>query len=233
MTREQLKRVHMALEQHGGKISPAATLLGISPDSLKRIIRDEPELRSYLKDAQPPEEAETLARPAVPAITAKDEALVRAVRAADSQLRDSFEATGIKGESLEQAMAFRQLGQLHFSGIREFVGGGVAKLFADLMADIKDTRKEIEKTSLDDPELQKVLREDRSRLVKMALDTYDRVRQATTDAAMIEAKKQEMKQAGKKGKPGFTPLGVAMNVNGNVTVQEAPAPKPEQVPVEA
>jgi hypothetical protein len=229
LTPEQLKRVHIALEQTDGNVPAAAALIGLSREALRKIMAEYPELQSYKGDATPPSEAETIARPALP-VVGKDEAdLALAMKKADEQVREGFDAIGVSGGALDQAMAFRQFGKFHFQDMRHFIGGGVAKLFADLMSDIKTVREEIaDPAAKPDIELQKALREDRSRLVKMALDTYDRVRQAALDAAVIEAKKAEAKNGGKrKNAPAFAPL--AMKVEGNVTVNEAKAPAPEPV----
>ena len=55
--------------------------------------------------------------------------------------------------------------------------------------------------------------------MKHCIDVYDRVREASVSAAVIEAKKQEAKEKKKVGKAGFAPL--AMQVKGDVHVHEA------------
>lgn len=218
MTAEQLKRVHIALEQ-AGTIQGAASLVGMSAASLSHLCKTTPELRSYLKNAPPPTDEETIARPAL--LTEGERDLSAAVEKADKQVRRGFDAIGVKGKALDQAMAFRDFGKFHFHDLRHYISGGVAKLFADLMADIEDVRKDLEE-KMSDVEYQKMLREDRSRLVKLALDTYDRTRQAALDAATIEAKKLEAKNGAnnRKGKPAFAPLAikcdtVVVNENGH------------------
>lgn len=222
LTPDQLKRIHMALDQCEGQLSPAAALLGITRESLKKLIKDYPELSSYVDGATPPTEAETIARPALPVATKEETDLVEATRKADEQVQQGFEAIGVKGEALTEAMAFREFGKHHFIDMRHFIGGGVAKLFADLVADVKSVRNEIDDPSNKvDAEIQRMLREDRSRLVKLALDTYDRVRQATLDAAMIEAKRKEAKDGKKRAQPAFSPLAVKCDT---LVVNEQPKP---------
>lgn len=215
-TPEQIKRIHVALEQ-AGNVTGAASLLGIGADSLRKVIRDHPELRSYLPGTTAPTEQEVIGRKPLAAVAVRESDLVKAVKDADEQVRSGFEAIGVTGDALKEAMAFRDFGQLHFNDMRHYIGGGMAKLFADLMVEVKDVRKEIE--GVHDVEREKLLREDRSRLVKHCIDVYDRVREASVSAAVIEAKKQEAKEKKKVGKAGFAPL--AMQVKGDVHVHEA------------
>lgn len=220
MTPQELKRIHVALDQCDGNITGAARLLGMSFDRMKRIISENDELKSYLPGATAPSETEAMASRAVVAPT--EDELAVATKNSDAQVRKGFDAIGVTGDALTEAMAFRDFGRFHFKDTLHFVGGGVAKLFADLMAEIKVVRKEIE-TVGPDPEMQKILREDRSRLVGHTIQVYDRVREGSLTAAAIEAKKREAdKNKDKpKGKPAFAAL--AMNVNGNVTVSAPPA----------
>ncbi len=215
-TPEQIKRIHVALEQ-AGNISGAASLLNVSADSLKKVIRDHPELRSYLPGTTAPTEQEVIGRKPLALVSVAESDIVKAVKDADEQVRSGFEAIGVSGDALKEAMAFRDFGRMHFNDMRHYIGGGMAKLFADLMVEVKDVRKEIE--GVHDVEREKLLREDRSRLVKHCIDVYDRVREASVSAAVIEAKKQEAKEKKKTGKAGFAPL--AMEVKGDVHVHEA------------
>jgi len=215
-TPEQIKRIHVALEQ-AGNVTSAASLLGIGADSLRKVIRDHPELRSYLPGTTAPTEQEVIGRKPLAAVAVRELDLVKAVKDADEQVRSGFEAIGVTGDALREAMAFRDFGQLHFNDMRHYIGGGMAKLFADLMVEVKDVRAEI--AGAHDVEREKLLREDRSRLVKHCIDVYDRVREASVSAAVIESKKQEAKEKKKVGKAGCAPL--AIQVKGDVHVHEA------------
>jgi hypothetical protein len=215
-TPEQIKRIHVALEQ-AGNISGAASLLNVSAESLKKVIRDHPELRSYLPGTTAPTEQEVIGRKPLALVSVAESDIVKAVKDADEQVRSGFEAIGVSGDALKEAMAFRDFGRMHFNDMRHYIGGGMAKLFADLMVEVKEVRNEI--ADVHDIEREKLLREDRSRLVKHCIDVYDRVREASVSAAVIEAKKQEAKEKKKTGKAGFAPL--AMEVKGDVHVHEA------------
>jgi hypothetical protein len=160
---------------------------------------------------------ELLARKPLTVPVVKQQDIVAAVKAADDQVREGFEAIGVTGDALKEALAFRDFGRLHFNDMRHYIGGGMAKLFADLMVEVKDVRADISKEG--DLERERMLREDRSRLVKHCIDVYDRVREASVSAAVIEAKKQEAKEKKKAGRAAFTPL--AMQVKGDVHVHEA------------
>jgi hypothetical protein len=200
-TPEQIKRIHVALEQ-AGNITGAASLLGMGVDALRNVVKQHPELRSYLPNTTAPTERDVIGRKPLSVVSVAESDLVKAVKDADEQVRSGF---GVSGDALKEAMAFREFGRLHFNDMRHYIGGGMAKLFADLMVEVKDVRREIE--GVHDVEREKLLREDRSRLVKHCIDVYDRVREASVSAAVIESKKQE------------APL--AMQVKGDVHVHEA------------
>ena len=131
-TPEQIKRIHVALEQ-AGNISGAASLLNVSADSLKKVIRDHPELRSYLPGTTAPTEQEVIGRKPLALVSVAESDIVKAVKDADEQVRSGFEAIGVSGDALKEAMAFRDFGRMHFNDMRHYIGGGMAKLFADLM----------------------------------------------------------------------------------------------------
>jgi hypothetical protein len=207
-----MQRIHIALEQ-AGTIGGAASLLGMTRDTLANIVNDHPELRSYLEGAAPPTEEQAMVRkPIQPGATTKE--VVQVAKQMDADLRAGFESLGMDADAVKQAMSFKAFGELHFKDTRHYIGGGITKLFADLMAEIDEIRREIGTNS--DIEAQRMLREDRSRCIQHAISVFDRVRQTTVDAAMIEAKKREAKEKKKGGRPAFAAL---MSVNGNVTVQ--------------
>lgn len=234
MNETQLKQVHIALETANGNTKEAARLLAISPGGLKKLLDQYPELRSYLPDAAPPTEMEIMARPArAPARRTKediDEEIAEASKKMDLQVQAGFGAIGVSGGALDEAVALAKFGRLHFNDMRDFTGGGMAKLFCDLMAEVKEVRKDIELNKCD-VELTKILREDRSRLVSSLISVYDRVREASMTAAIVEQRKRDAKEAKKVAKPGFSPLAsqpaVAMKVEGNVTIQGQSSGQPQ------
>lgn len=230
LTAERLQQVHVAMEAAGkskGTVSRAAKLLQISSSVLNRYIRDYPELRSYLPNAQPPTEMQVYAKEAPPArlntdIEAETAEMVKKV---DEQVRKGFAAIGVEGDSLEQAMAFRDFGKFHFEGIRQFTTGGLAKLYADMMADIHRLRHDIEQAGGEDLDLQKMLREDRCNLVRLEIQIFQELRESYATSAAIEARKKMISEANNKKRPGFGPLqpqapAIAMKVEGNVTVND-------------
>lgn len=231
LSKSQLTQIHTALEQ-AGSLAGAARHLRMSPQSLKEIIRQCPELSAYLPGVSPPTEAEVLGRSVLPQRSESEE-LSHALAKADEQVRQGFDAIGVQGDALEEALAFRRFGRLHFNDLRHYLTGGVAKLFADIMADVKSTRKDLEETRGKDLQREAMLREDRSRLVSHALNTYDRVREAAVSAAVIEAKKSEarMAQSNPRKGPAFAPLAVKVEQGGNVTIHAQPDP-PQQPPPE-
>jgi hypothetical protein len=211
-TPDEMRRIHIALETTK-TIGGAARLLDMNKDTLRSIIEKSPELKSYLPNAQEPAPIEVIARKPLPVVE-DQEKIVAAVKAADDQVRAGFEAIGVTGDALAEAMAFKDFGKLHFQDMRHYIGGGMAKLFADLMVEVKEIRRDIDGVA--DVEREKILREDRSRIVKHLIDVHDRVREAALTAAVIESKKQEAKAKKKGGNAAFPPL--AMQVKGDVHV---------------
>ena len=220
----QLKRIHIALEQTGGQRKEAAELLGMSENQLDHWIRKHRELTSYAKDATPPSELETLGRE--PIERTPEGEIAMAVAKAERQVREGFAAIGVRGEALEQAIAFRNFGKFHFEDMRQYTGGSVAKLLADLMALQKKVVDDFTGTPLTDTEIQGILRTHHDRIVGRIIEVYDRVRDSALTSAIIEAKRKEMALQKGRGRPGFAPLvpAVAMSVQGNVTVND-PEPK--------
>lgn len=149
---------------------------------------------------------------------ASQDEILAVARQMDEDIEDGFSSLGLGPAAVKEAMAFKKFGQLHFGATRQYIGGGITKLFADLMAEIKSIQSEIKHENNANLDTQRMLREDRSRCVQHAISVYDRVRQTALDAAMIEVKKKEAKEKKKGGKPSFAPL--AMTVNGNVEVKE-------------
>jgi len=213
---EKLRRIHIALHQ-AGSVAGAAGLLGMDKKDLKKVVNQDPALKSYLPGATIPNQVETIARQPLPVVN-QERDLVAAVKKADEQVREGFTAIGVTGDALTQAIAFADFGRMHCATIRHYASGGVAKLFADLMADIKEVRDEIKEC--DNPDREKILREDRSRLVGAVINVYDRVRESSLTTATIEAKKAEAREGKNKGKKSaaFPPLAVT----GDVHIHEAP-----------
>jgi len=116
-TPEELKRIHVALE-HAGSLGGAASLLGMDTSTMRNIVSGHPELRSYLPRAQPPSDVELLARKPLTVPVVKQQDIVAAVKAADDQVREGFEAIGVIGDALKEALAFRDFGRLHFNDMR-------------------------------------------------------------------------------------------------------------------
>lgn len=222
MTVDYLRRVHQALEVCGGNTDTAAVALRIPEKELKVIIEDHPELKSYSDGVEPPGELETIARePLVPSqVKGNDAAIVAAMKEAEKSLEDGLHAIGVKPGSIKQVVAFHQFGAIHFRNMRHLIGGGIIKLYTDLFSEREELLVEIKSVSGSDNDRERLLREDLGRINEAIIKVYDRCLAAWQIQAKLDAAKAAAKEAGKKksGSPGFAPL--AMNVEGNVTIQK-------------
>jgi hypothetical protein len=220
MSPQQLKRIHIALDQTKGKVSTAAGLLGLTVGALRDIIADHPELKSYSADAQPPTPAELVTRPPLVEAAPSETELLEAHAKATVQLRSGFESIGVKPGSLNQAVSFHAFGKAHFRDMRHFIGGGIAKLYADLFSEREDVLKEIASAILaKDVDRERLLREDHGRITDAIIKVYDRCLEAWRLQAAVDAAKAAKNQPKAKAQPAFAPL--AMQVNGNVSVNPA------------
>ena len=201
-----LLNIHKALDETEGDIKLAAKLLDMPLAKLKRLVKETPDLRSKWGDdsAGPPSDSQTVNR--TPTVKQDpDEKFAIELKKQDRLLKSGLAAVGIHGAAADEAVAYSVFARQSFDSVRNMVDGGAAKLFADLMSDVREVREEISQGT-DDIEREKVLREDRSRLVKHLLELNDRVQKASFTQAQILAKKEEMKSGRKSGKPGFTPV---------------------------
>jgi hypothetical protein len=198
--------IHKALEETKGDTKLAAKLLDSNESRLKAIIRNNPEFHArWGKHGKGTlNEAETVNRKPVTKEN-PEEKFALELRKQDKLLKTGLSAVGITGKAADEAVAYSVFARQSFDSVRNMVDGGAAKLFADLMSDVRDVRQEIAH-GIDDLEREKTLREDRSRLVKHLLELNDRVQKAAFTQAQILAKKDEIKSGRKSGKPGFTPV---------------------------
>lgn len=207
----QLRQVHVALEKSGGVLSRAAILLGTSTEGLRAIVEAYPELASYRPAAGPPSEE---------AVMLRNRGVAR--RPEPQSALDGFRSIGFSASEASGAVALADFGRDHFSALRNYSSGCMATLLRDLIDTTKEVAEEIRSANPADNDRQKVLREDRSRLVAHCLALHDRVTQAALVNAQVAAKKKELQDEGSRKRPGppaFAPL--AMRVDGNVTVVQS------------
>ena len=198
--------IHKALEEAKGNIKLAAKLLDYPESRLKGLISTNPEFHArwgkHPKGAV--KEIETTNRKPVVKVD-PEERFALELKKQDKLLNTGLNAEGITGKAADEAVAYSVFARQSFDSVRNMVDGGAAKLFADLMMDVREVRGEIA-DGIDDLDREKTLREDRSRLVKHLLELNDRVQKAAFTQAQILAKKEEIKTGRRAGKPGFAPV---------------------------
>jgi hypothetical protein len=222
MTVDYIRRVHQVMEVCGGKVDAAAVALRISVKDLNAIIEDHPELKSYSDGVEPPSEIEAISRePLVPStVDGSETAIVAAMKEAEKSLESGLSSIGVKPGSIKQVVAFHQFGALHFKSMRHLIGGGIVKLYTDLFSEREELLDDIRKIAGADNDRERLLREDLGRINEAIIKVYDRCLAAWQIQAKLDAAKAAAKESNKKkgGPPGFAPL--AMNVQGNVVIQD-------------
>ena len=212
---EWKKRLHQALEENDGNQTAAAKVMGVTQQTVRQVIAADPSLsgrwlagklsrQTMHRNAQPLSDSDALKR--------------------ENQLMSKgLDAMGITGQSKAEALAFLEFGQSSLGSVRQLIGGGVVKLFSDLMGDISHIRQEL--ASGVEDEREKVLREDKSSLIKHVLEAYDRANKAALTDAIVKQKMEERKGGGGRGKPGFTaiqinePKEVKLSTEGNTNTK--------------
>jgi len=196
------KRLHEALEKVEGNQSKAADIMGVSQATLRQVMARDAGLSGRWLSKRP--NTQTMHRAVQPMSDPE------AIEKENALMAKGLDGMGINGQSKAEAMAFLEFGQHSLGSVRQLIGGGVVKLFSDLMGDISQIRGELE-AGVDD-ERERILREDKSAMIKHVLEAYDRANKAALTDAIVKQKMEERKGSGSRGKPGFTPV-AAIQIN--------------------
>jgi|TARA_R110002051_G_scaffold293254_2_gene358290 predicted transcriptional regulator len=212
------KRLHKALEEADGNQSEAAKVMGVSQSTVRQVMVRDAALKGRWLDKGAGNIMHRKPQPMSDVVAIQKENQVMA---------KGLESMGITGHSKAEAMAFLDFGRSSLGVARQLIGGGVVKLFSDLMGDIAQIREEISGGVNDERE--KTLREDKSSLIRHVLEAYDRANKAALTEAVVKQKMEERKGGGSRGKPGFSPV-TAIQINEpkevNVTAKERSDSKP-------
>ena len=118
-----------------------------------------------------------------------------------TSLSESLEEIGVTGKSKDAAISYENFSQKCQSSSTQIIRGATVKLFCDLINDINIIRSEL--SSEIDTDREKMLREDKLGLIKLALDSYDKVNKASLSDTVVKLKKHELKKA--ENKTDFIP----------------------------
>ena len=116
-------------------------------------------------------------------------------------LSESLEEIGVTGKSKDTAISYENFSKNCHSSSTQIIRGATVKLFCDLINDINIIRSEL--SSEIDTDREKMLREDKLGLIKLALDSYDKVNKASLSDTVVKLKKHELKKA--ENKTDFIP----------------------------
>ena len=118
-----------------------------------------------------------------------------------TSLSESLEEIGVTGKSKDTAISYENFSQKCQSSSTQIIRGATVKLFCDLINDINIIRSEL--SSEIDTDREKMLREDKLGLIKLALDSYDKVNKASLSDTVVKLKKHELEKA--ENKTDFIP----------------------------
>lgn len=228
MTPERKAEIHNAMEAAGGSATKAAVLLGIPTTRLYWMIHKNAELKARWakpRDHQtkPPTEAVTVYRP-LPAVAPSAEMEVAdALSKADARLRKGLENIGLKDSRLDIALAAQELTRMQFNSCMELINGCIVMEFLNVQHDVSVIRSELKDATLH-PAREAILRQDRAQLLEIMGRYFDRTNKGALTQAIIKSKQAEGK--GRAGKPGFSPMVIAENVQINTDQRRPPKPNP-------
>lgn len=245
VTREQIVReTEAALDKHGGNRAAAAAELGIDDAALRGRINRNDQLRlrwagvgSSVRESMPrhaPKEAVTIYRDVLPSALGKhtsptfqkinddNENIAAAVEKEDLLVRTGVQNLGLSKDQMELAMSFQSFQRRFFTTSFEMLGGGITRQFVTLVSEIESISERLKNSTELTPSMEAILREDRSRLLAIQVQMYDRA----AKAALIQIEVNNRLKGGgsgkQAGKPGFTPL--AMQVKGDVHIHQPKEP---------
>ncbi len=205
MITDQLRAdIHAAMEKTGGNGQEAAALLGMTKTQLWNHIHRDPTLKAnWTKKGMVATETESelIHRPALPLNVTPEEWITAqevsdALAKEDLAFRTGLDAIGVTGERLKLVVALQQFHGRHYTRALDLIGGGITKLFTDLMVEVDKINKALESGALE-PEREMLLRKDRADLIEAMGKTYDRASKAVFTQAVIKHKLQNKKESRK------------------------------------
>jgi hypothetical protein len=226
MEADRIAEIHAALEFAQGDLNAAAKVLNITRGELGAAIRNSVDLtarwgnKRKVLTAPPNAHAVAIHRSAPPAPPSDDEEVAVALAKEDAALRKGLDAIGVRGDALDLAVNLQKFYRGHFKSTQEMIGGGITKLYFDLMAEFRKLTAMLEEPGLP-LGLQESLRQDRRFIIEAMGRTHDRVNKAAYTTAIIKHKLNDKRES----KPGrFLAIGIS-GQNVNVTTSEKEAPE--------
>lgn len=206
-----------ALEKTGGDFEQAAALVGLTASALRSACQRNNRLRSRWLEKDnptPPGEAVTIHRPVIPAIgknpLSTEDQIAEAVRQEEKTFRAGLVAIGAGNPDLVTALQSFQ--RRSYRSILEFMSGGIAKQFLDIMAALDEINRELAASADGTGEKlpiarEMILRNDRIALLNLS----EKFKHSGDKSVLTSAKVAAMSNAGAgagkpSGKPGFSKL---------------------------
>jgi len=203
-------------------IEGASVVLKCEPDLLKKYVAAYPELQAYLqKEPILPEPELRVGKlhdgPATHSAAKVYENLADQLHAEEEKMKHGLASLGITESEIPKLVGARNFGRLHFDSIRQIVSGGLLKTWVNLHTAVDKVDDRLNKARGMDVDSERLLRDDRSRLIGHIINLSDRVMQG----ALIETKINKSKTSGnaRPNRPGYSPQ-VTINNPSSVSVNE-------------
>jgi hypothetical protein len=197
-------------------------VLKCEPDLLKKYVAAYPELQAYLQQEKILPEPEMRVGklhdgPGKHAAAKVYANLADQLHAEEEKMKHGLASLGITESEIPKLVGARNFGKLHFDSIRQIVSGGLLKTWVNLHTAVDKVDDRLEQARGMDVDSERLLRDDRSRLIGHIINLSDRVMQG----ALIETKINKSKTNGnaRPNRPGYNPQ-VTINNPSSVSVNE-------------
>lgn len=210
MTLEEKVRIDEALNQVNGDITQAAILMEMERKRLKDKIYNNADLRrKWTKHGRKEETPRT--DPAIfrdvrqiPETTdipigcdqENQLALLAEVERENAALKKGLEEIGVTPDAMAEALVLQKFQRRFYSSSIELIGGGITKTFIEMRSMLKELTEEIS-AGVEDPEREKMLRDDRARIMELLGRTFDRAQKAALTQAIIRYKLNKKREVEK------------------------------------
>lgn len=228
----EIAKIHEAMEASAGDLTAAAKLLGKDRTFLQKQIHKCPELKlrwatSVTPTTLPPEEETESTRGEL--MRQSDAEVAALMKREESSFRRGLTQMGVIGPSQELAVAFQQFGGWQYRNLLKMIAGGLGQQFLALQQEIVKLTAELDAGGREmmvitpgtfeavkrfvplTTHREKILRDDRARLIEQMQRMSDRAHKASLTQAVIQHKLEGRQRAAKP--KGYLSLGNSKVVN--------------------
>ncbi len=206
LKKDEIGRIHSAMEKYSGNFTKAAAELGIALKRLYYHVERNEDLRlkwGHMKGGLPPTSTELeLNRSNIPEVTHETD--IQVAKREMLALSNGLKAIGVNDKSAERLVSMVQFQRAYYKESLQALGGGLMKLFTDLLDDRERITKELEEGGRIMPKVESgqivnvfvpltahremTLRQDRASITESIQRVSDRGNKAAMTQAVIKHK---------------------------------------------